>query len=281
MVDFRKIPKIDAHIHLMPADIIEKYPDSKFSSFGSVDSYIRLMDKYNIKKAFIMPFNDPAMLALDNRLETANDKLIEMVGGYRGRLYFFADLDINRSLEENIGEIKRIRKDKNFLGVKIHPNNTGYPVDGKFYKKVSKFLEKEEILTEIHSYPRRTIKDDVSAPVRIKNLKKSCPSLKTSLAHLGGFQYEELVNFEGYLNISAILTDLVGEFGLGKTEKILRGLGLNRLVFASDYPDNRKLAPGEIYESYFDILSQMGFSYGETRMIAYENAMRMVGLKII
>ena len=74
MIDWKRIKKIDAHIHLLPQDVIDankEYSD-KFVDFGDLDSYLRLMDKYNIERAFIMPFNDPYMLSMDFKINTVN-----------------------------------------------------------------------------------------------------------------------------------------------------------------------------------------------------------------
>ena len=66
MIDWKKIKKIDAHIHLMPPDVIaaNKEYGGNFIDFGDVRDYLEIMDKYNIESAFIMPFNDSCMLSI-------------------------------------------------------------------------------------------------------------------------------------------------------------------------------------------------------------------------
>lgn len=93
-------------------------------------------------------------------------------------------------------------------------------------------------------------------------LSGNTPALRVSVAHAGGFQYEELIGLGLYFNISAVLTDWAGQYGIEKTNHILRQLDVNRLVFATDYPDNRKLTPCEIYDRYFVILGSMGLAFG-------------------
>ena len=46
MIDWKSIPKIDAHIHLLPPDVIENNwgNGDRFVEYGSVDDYLRLMD---------------------------------------------------------------------------------------------------------------------------------------------------------------------------------------------------------------------------------------------
>jgi len=46
---------------------------------------------------------------------------------------------------------------------------------------------------------------------------------------------------------------------------------VDRLLFATDYPDNRHLPPEEIYAAYFDILNRMNFTEEEAVKIAYTN----------
>ena len=70
MIDWTNIKKIDAHIHLMPSDVIEanKEYGGNFIDFGDVEDYLKIMDKYNIESAFIMPFNDPYISSMINKV---------------------------------------------------------------------------------------------------------------------------------------------------------------------------------------------------------------------
>ena len=77
MIDWKQLPKIDAHIHLTPQDVIDaniEY-DGVFITNGSIDDYIEIMKKYNIECAFIMPFNDPYTLSMDFTVETSHKKI--------------------------------------------------------------------------------------------------------------------------------------------------------------------------------------------------------------
>ena len=80
MIDWTNIKKIDAHIHLMPSDVIEanKEYGGNFIDFGDVEDYLKIMDKYNIESAFIMPFNDPYMLSMDFNVCTVHNNLLDM-----------------------------------------------------------------------------------------------------------------------------------------------------------------------------------------------------------
>lgn len=130
---------------------------------------------------------------------------------------------------------------------------------------------------EIHSYPRAHLADDVCSPSRIKYVLARYPDLKVSVAHLGGFQYDELNGLNAYVNLSAILPDLVRKLGLAEANKVLRSIGLDRLVFATDYPDSRSLQPTEIYDTYCELLGNMDFTQEEAEHICKYNALRMIG----
>ena len=279
LVDWKSIPKIDAHIHLLPEDVIRAnsgYGDP-FADFGSVADYLALMETYNIERVLIMPFNDPCMLSMDFTVESVHRNLGEMAGKCPEKLACFADVDIRRDIGDTLAELKRVLENKAFLGIKIHPSNAGYPVDGAYYDAVFAFAEKNGVLVEIHSYPREHIEDDVCAPLRIKGVLARYPKLKLSIAHLGGFQCPQFYGVDAWFNLSAVLPDLVTRFGVEKANKILREIGVQKLVFATDYPDSRCLKPTEIYERYFEILGKMDFSQEEAEDICRKNALRMLG----
>ena len=278
MIDWKKIKKIDAHIHLMPPDVIEanKEYGGNFIDFGDVRDYLEIMDKYNIESAFIMPFNDPYMLSMDFNVCTVHNNLFDMCGKAKNRLFCFADIDIRNDLERTIQILEDVVKREEVLGLKIHATNTAYPIDGMYYDEIFKWANKNNILVEIHSYPRIHLMDDVCSPARIKNVIKKYPKLRISIAHIGGFQYEELIGLGLFFNISAILPDLVDKYGIEDANKILRRLDVEKLIFATDYPDNRKLEPSKIYDKYFEILSKMDFSEEEAEKICRLNALEMI-----
>ena len=76
MIDWKSIPKIDAHIHRPPPDVIENNRGNgdRFVEYGSVDDYLRLMDQYHIEAACVMPFNDP-YIDIRNPVETTLELL--------------------------------------------------------------------------------------------------------------------------------------------------------------------------------------------------------------
>ena len=278
MVNWKDIPKIDAHIHLMPEDVIQANSGHGyvFIDHGSVDDYKKIMEKYNIDLAFVMPFNDPYMLSMDFKVETVHSNMLAMVQKMPLKLRCFADVDIRKNINETINELDKVIARDEFIGIKLHPSNAGYPIDGCYYEKIIEYASKKDILVEIHSYPKEHLQDDVCSPSRIKNVLKKYPNVRLSIAHLGGFQVEDLYCLNAYFNFSAILPDYVNRFGIKRTNGILRLIGVDKLVFATDFPDSRCLKPKEIYDKYFEILNEMDFSLEEAENICRNNALKMI-----
>ena len=129
---------------------------------------------------------------------------------------------------------------------------------------------------EIHSYPRSSIPDDVCSPLRLRRVLHEHPGLCMPIAHLGGFQHEELCGLDAYFNFSAVLPDLVERCGTEQANRILRAFGTDRLIFATDYPDSRCLRPAQIYDRYFELLGSMDFTQAEAERICRENIKNML-----
>lgn len=81
----------------------------------------------------------------------------------------------------------------------------------------------------------------------------------------------------GYVDLSAILPDYVRAYGIAGTRELLQRFGADRLLFVTDYPDNRQLQPAEIYAAYYSILNQMEFTEEDAARIAYGNARELLG----
>lgn len=104
MIDWKEIPKIDAHIHLMPEDVIaanQGYGDP-FVDFGSLADYLQTMDEYHIEQAIVMPFNDPYMLSIDFTVESTHRNLASMVAEAPQKLLCFADVDLRKDIADTL-----------------------------------------------------------------------------------------------------------------------------------------------------------------------------------
>ena len=172
---------------------------------------------------------------------------------YPGKFYAFADLDTRNAPAESVDAIRKAIVEFGLDGIKIHPNNTGVDLDSEYNQPIFAFAQEQGIPVAIHSYPNS--ENDRSAAYRIINVLKKYPELTVIVSHVSAYQWEQLLPTSAYVDISAILPDYVRTYGIDKTNEILRMFCVERLIFATDYPDNRFLEPDEIYGSYFDILN--------------------------
>ena len=270
MTDWITIKKIDAHIHILPNAVHEANPDSEdVWVYADLHKYRSMMDKLGIEKAVIMPLNDPRLMSMEFTVDAVHRNLYEIKKRYPGQFYAFADIDTRNASAESVEAIRKAIEEYGLDGVKIHPNNTGVDLDSEYNQPIYAFAQEHRIPVVIHSYPNS--ESDRSAAYRIINVLKKYPELTVVVSHVSAYQWEQLLSTRAYVDISAILPDYVRTYGIEKTNEILRMFGVERLIFATDYPDNRFLEPDEIYGSYFDILNQMDFTSEEAEMISYGN----------
>ena len=275
MADWKTIKKIDAHIHIIPDVVHEANPDAEDEwVYADQTKYLDLMERYNIEQAIIMPLNDPYLMSMEFTADAVNKNLRELVDKYPNKFYAMADIDVSNSIEVSKTILTKAIEEYNLNGLKIHPNNTGMNVDDEYNVALLEEFDKYGLPVFIHSYPNS--KDDRSATCRIKYLINKFTDIKFIISHMGAYQYEELLDTNCYVDISAILPDYVNKLGIKETNAILRKFGVERLIFATDYPCSRCLAPEGIYDRYFDILNQMDFTDDEINKIAYVNIKNII-----
>lgn len=274
--NWKALKKIDAHIHILPDAVHEANPDSDDVWLCTdLHRYCSMMDELNIEKAVIMPFNDPWLMSMEFTVDAVHQNLRVMKQTYPSKFYAFADIDTRNTSVQSVDAIITAIDLYGLDGIKIHPNNTGVALDDEYNAPIFALAQQRKIPVAIHSYPNSA--DDVSAAKRIVKIAEHYPGLKLIVSHMGAFQWENLLPIGCYVDMSAILPDYVRTYGIAKTNEILRVFGVDRLLFATDYPDNRYLQPNEIYNAYFDILNRMDFTEEEAVKIAYQNANDILG----
>lgn len=274
MMDFtnwKALKKIDAHIHILPDAVHEANPDAEdVWVYADIHKYQKIMETNNIEKAVIMPLNDPWLMSMEFTVDAVHKNLAAMKKRYPGKFYAFADVDVRNTPQRTVEAICQAIDDYSLDGIKLHPNNSGTAVDSDYNRELFAFAEQKKIPVAIHSYPNT--EDDACATKCIVMIAEKYPDLRLIVSHMGGFQWERLLPLNCYVDMSAILPDYARTCGIQKTNEILRAFGAERLLFATDYPDNRDLQPGEIYNCYYDVLDLMDFTPDEAEQIAYKNA---------
>lgn len=269
--NWKALKKIDAHIHILSDAVHKANPESTdMWIYADIHKYQKIMEAHNIEKAVIMPLNDPWLMSMEFTVDAVHKNLADMKKCYPGKFYAFADVDIRNTPQRTVEAICLAIDEYSLDGIKIHPNNSGMALDSDYNREIFSFAEQKKLPVAIHSYPNTA--DDVCAAKRIVNIIEKHPDLRLIASHMGAFQWEQLVPLNCFVDMSAILPDYVRTHGVARTNEILRAFGAERLLFATDYPDNRYLQPGEIYDSYCNALNQMDFTKEEAEQIAYGHA---------
>lgn len=277
MVDWRTLKKIDAHIHILPDAVHEANLDSDdVWVYADLHKYCNMMDELGIEKAVIMPLNDPWLMSMEFTIEAVHKNIYEMKQIYPGKFLAFADIDTRNSAVESVRAISKAIDEYQLDGIKIHPNNSGVNLASDYYKEIFTFAQERCVPVAIHCYPNSA--EDYSTTQMIADIMEKYPDMTVIVSHMGAYQWERLLPTTVYVDISAILPDYIRTYGIKKTNEMLRKFGTERLIFATDYPDNRFLKPEEIYGSYFDVLSQMDFTQDEAEMIGHGNIAKILNL---
>lgn len=278
MTDWKSLKKIDAHIHILPDEVHEANPDSEdVWLFTDIHQYTAMMDNLRIEKAIIMPLNDPWLMSMEFAVDSVHRNLYEMKHQYPGRFYAFADIDTRNDSAVSVQAICRAVEEYRLDGIKIHPNNNGIRLDSDYYKGIFTYAQENNIPVAIHCYPNS--EDDFCTAQQIVRIMEQYPKLTVIVSHMGAYQWERLLPTKAYVDLSAILPAYVREYGIQKTNEILRQFGSARLIFATDYPDSRLLQPEEIYESYFALLARLDFTQEEAERIARRNIHKILSQK--
>ena len=213
-------------------------------------------------------------------MKANNDRQAALMRESERRLIAFADCGFSGSYgipERAILELTRAVQKLGPRGLKIHPTNLKVPADDpRFFPVVKKAVELGLPIV-IHSYPSASDPMfDSSAPARIFRLiwavgldPEDPPPFV--IAHMGGVRFPETIVGGGYVDPSGTLFDICDLYGVEFAERLLRKIGLKRILFGTDYP----IFP---YKLYFEILDQMHSTATEIEQIAYKNAAKILGL---
>ncbi|WP_160718189.1 amidohydrolase family protein [Isachenkonia alkalipeptolytica] len=266
-MNWNTIPKIDAHVHILPEEnrrsFIKYQGQDCVWAKAELSQYIKHMDEYNIEKAILQPTNDAYMYFSARK---TNEYLAEIVKKYPNRFLAFADISFNGSyiLDEAPKELEYAIKQLGLSGLKIHPSNLNIDADDLRLIPVLRKAAELKVPVMYHANPCLTGFHDNCAPDKINKMIKIFPDIQFITAHMGGMKYLDALSGCKWVDISFILPEFIGLYGLEQTNRILRMFGADRLIFGTDYPERE-------YKVYCSILDKMDFTEEEKRKIAYGN----------
>lgn len=280
-MDWKKISKIDAHVHLLPPERLADFKRDDPDCWGHADAheYCKLMEAYGVEKAILVPINEPYTYFEDP--ERTNQWLGSLVSEYPGRFVAFADVLNNGGYFSEFAPewLSNAATQYGAKGLKLHPSNLGINVDSLDMVPVVRKAADLKLPIMIHSYPYCRTAYDCCEPARIHNLARVFPDATFIISHMGGHRWADVLAGEEYVDISTFLPELVRLYDIPQANRVLRSIGVGRLIFATDFPQVYLVKPENIYETYCDILNQMDFTQAEAEQIAYGNIAKVLGLE--
>ena len=258
---------LDIHTHVFPekvaskvVDYLENYYQTKWQGTGTVPDLQQSMDDSGIDRAVIF-----STATKPEQVPVIHDFIAEAC---RRDKRFIGFGTMHCDYPDPAAEIDRLIA-LGLRGIKFHPDFQGIAIDDERMMPIYRLIGNRLPLL-FHVGDRHS---DLSSPRRMANLMRRMPELTIIAAHLGGYsQWDQawryLVGKNCYLDCSSCFHFLSYRDGA----ELIREHGINRVLFASDYPAVKHRKAIE------DVLN-LGFSEAENERIFWNNAAELLKIK--
>ena len=255
-------PIVDAHTHPM----LPGLPAVRKAPHRPAD-YLRAVRGLDVRFIAALAMAPRADLPRTRRM---NDQVLALAGRSSSRFYPVCSVHPADGADA-LAEVDRVAK-RGARGLKLHPNTQQFDVaDATVHEVVSRATR--------HSLP---VLFDAYSPFdadqagKFVRLAMELPKSRIILAHAHGPRFADLLVYEilarydwwrrnVWIDLSATGPLLARSPFADQFEWVLRKVGVDRLVFGSDYPLDDPSAAVEA-------ISEMGFSAADFRKIFYTNA---------
>ena len=279
-MDWKKIRKMDAHVHLLPETTLAWMREEDPECWGKAEEerYLQIMKEYNVHRAVLVPINDCGTFFNDP--DETNSWLGGMMKKYPDKFIAFADVVNAGGYFHEMAPywLEQAVEKFGLRGLKLHPSNLGMDIDCLDMVPLMRKAAELDIPVMIHSYPYGRQNYACCEPAKIHNLAKIFPDVTFIISHMGGYRWMDALGGKEYVDISTFLPELVNLYGIEQANRILRNFGADRLIFATDYPQVYLCKPETIYETYCNILNKMDFTEEECDKIAWGNMAKLLKL---
>jgi len=269
---WREVRKIDAHVHVVLSE--REGTDLRCNPPGAM---LGTMEEQNVDRAVVLPINYPDYFPLEPEergdwLRANNERQAAIARASDGRLIGFADCAIDGAYghpKRGVEELTRAVRDLGLAGLKIHASNLKTSVDDPRLLPWIDAACDLDVPIVFHSNPTGFDPDfHGTAPSRIYRAVFGKDAAYV-IAHMGGVSFLEVLAGGGYVDLSGTLLRIGQFFDPAAVAGMLRSIGIDRLLFATDFP----IYP---YEAYYAVLDRLDLSEEEIAQIAYRNAERML-----
>jgi predicted TIM-barrel fold metal-dependent hydrolase len=272
---------IDSHTHLTgPPHSQEQlvWPIVEGGSFtapftraeGKPKYLLKDMDQRGIEKALVMGFPNTI----------TNQQLSEVMREHPDRIIGFASVRDPKS-SEAVTELKDAVEKLGLKGLKLHPDIHSFsPSDPEVYPLI-RCAADLDVPVLIHCLPGGMIRGyfDLNTPGHIDTLKKHVPDATIILAHMGWPRYMDVLSVGQipgvYVETSWGLTSIAELNGISYTSKLLRMIGVDNVVFGSDWCTK---GIGMEQERQIKLIESLDLSREEKDKILGENIRQVMNL---
>ena len=205
------MPVIDVHTHIGTGPWL----------IADRDALARAMQRARIDTAIVS-----SHLAVASNFAEGNFKLKAMLDASPQILGYVV---VNPTyVEPSIAEMRRYLTAPRFVGVKLHPDASGQPLDSAATREVVNAYRRYTKPLLVHVWG--------SAQVRaLEALAAEAPTVKMIVAHAGGDAFAEcLALATKHLNL--FLEPFTGGADQGKVEEAVAKIGAHRVVFGTNFP---------------------------------------------
>lgn len=240
------MPVIDVHAHIGTGPWLA----------ADRDAVLRGMQRARIDTAMVS-----SHLAVASNFAEGNFKLKGALDGVPQLLGYVV---VNPAyVEQSVAEMKRYLAAPNFVGVKLHPDASGQPLDSAPTREVVNAFRRYSKPLLVHVWG--------TAQVRaLEALAAEAPTVKMIVAHAGGEAFAECLSLASR-QLNLILEPFTGGAELGKVEEAVAKIGAHRVVFGTNFP---RLNPGVA----LGMLADARISETERAQILGGNAARLFGV---
>ncbi len=237
------MPIIDVHAHIGTGPWL----------IADQDTLLRAMQRARIDTAIVS-----SRLAVASNFAEGNFKLKAMLEASPQLLGY---LVINPTyVEQSIAEMRRYLSTPRFVGVKLHPDASGQPLDSAATREVVNAYRRYAKPLLVHVWG--------SAQVRaLETLAAEAPTVKMIVAHAGGDAFAECLAL-ATKQLNLFLEPFTGGADQGKVEEAVAKIGAHRVLFGTNFPT---LNPGVA----LGLLADAGISETERAQILAGNATKL------
>ena len=224
---------IDSHCHIYPEKIatLAKNHTDEFYSENSVGkgTVSDLIERG--KSAGVDKFIVQSVATVPKQVRKINEFIANEV---KNNDCFVGLGTMHPESEDIIGDLNHL-KELGLKGVKIHPDIQGFCLDCEGYQKMYEYCQENGLIVLMHTGDYRY---DYSNPNRLKPLLEKYKNLKVIGAHFGGWSVYEDASRElcGYENFYVDCSSSFAYFDNESALKYIRRYGVDKVLFATDYP---------------------------------------------